>query len=183
MKKIIYLLLFLWLLPIICFAQELQPFSGRVSVSVSANDNIKGKIESYISRELRSLGDIIVTDDNPRWILRIVALESTTKGGYKSGIDISVVILKPFNNDLIISIISQVDEKSKEVVSLLTSNLYSFSDHSLRVGAPEDLRSICSGIVADFDTQHIKPARDFWQKFIDYQKTQENKKDSPNKAN
>lgn len=177
--KISFLIIF-WFLPILCSAQELQPFSGRVSVSVSANDDIKGKIESYISRELRSLGDIVVTDDNPRWILSIVALESTTKSGYKSGIEISVVILEPFDNSLVIS---QVNEKSKEFVSTMTSGLHSFSGQWLRVGAPEDLRSICNGIVADFDSQHIKPARDFWQSYIDYQKKQSNKETSPNKAN
>lgn len=180
MRKIVCLLLVAYLLPLICFAQEIKPFSGRVSVSVSASDNIKGEIESYISRELRSLGDIVVTDDNPRWILSIVALESTTKGGYKSGIELSIVILEPFDNSYLLN---QVNETSKELISTMTSGLHSYSGHWLRVGSPEDLRSICNGIVADFDTQHIKPSRELWQKIIDYQKSNANKETSPNKAN
>jgi hypothetical protein len=157
-------------------AEDLQPFSGRVQVSVSANESIKGKIESYLSRELRSLGDVVVTDDNPRWILSVVALESESKSGYKTGVDLSVVILEPFNNQFFVDM---VPEKSKELASSMTSSLYSYSGHWLRVGAPEDLRSICNGIIADFDSSELKEARDFWQMMIDYQESK--KKKSPNK--
>jgi len=157
-------------------AEDLQPFAGRVQVAVSASDSIKGKIESYLSRELRSLGDIVITDDNPRWILSVVALEAESKGGYKTGVVLSVVILEPFNNQFVVNM---VPEKTKELVSGMTSSLFSYSGHWLRMGAPEDLRSICNGIIADFDSIELKSARDLWQKMIDYQKSQ--KKKSPNK--
>ncbi|MBO2568535.1 hypothetical protein [Shewanella algae] len=176
MRNIILALFCLCVVSSPAVAEDLQPFSGRVQVSVSASDTIKGKIESYLSRELRSLGDVVVTDDNPRWILSIVALESESKSGYKTGVELSVVILEPFNNQFVVNM---VPEKSKDLVSGMTSSLYSYSGHWLRVGAPEDLRSICNGIIADFDSSELKEARDFWQMMIDYQESQ--KKKSPNK--
>jgi len=157
-------------------AEDLQTFSGRVQVLVSASDSIKGKIESYLSRELRSLGDIVVTDDNPRWILSVVALEAESKGGFKTGVDLSVVILESFNNQYVVNV---TPEKSKKLVSVMTSSLYSYTGHWLRVGAPEDLRSMCNGIIADFDSSELKKARDIWQIMIDSQKSK--KKKIPNK--
>ncbi len=169
MKKGYYVIFFLFLLPLICFAQKTQSFSGRVGVYVSANENIKGEIESYISRELRSLGDIIVTDSNPRWILNIVAMELLTKGGYKSGVVLSVIILEPFDNGLVKTLL--VDKTDRQMCVLLTSNLYYYpKGHWLRVGAPGDLRNLCNGIVADFDTEYLKPARNLWQKIVDSMK-------------
>lgn len=170
MRKGLYIIIVVALFPFTSFARGLPPFSGRVSVSVNANENIKGEIESYISRELRSLGDIIVTDNNPRWVLNIVALEVSTKGGYKSGVLLSIVILEPFDSSLLMDLVGDKNKQNKQLIYVMTLDLYSFSGHWLRVGAPEDLRKICNAIVADFDTEYIKPARDSWQNIIDYQK-------------
>lgn len=38
-------------------AKELR-FTARVKVTVSANENIKGAVMSYLNRELRSLNDV-----------------------------------------------------------------------------------------------------------------------------
>jgi len=184
MKNRIYILIFAFLLPIICYAQEIQPYSGRVSVSISANDNIKGQIESYISRELRSLGDVIVTDDNPDWVLHIVALEPTSKGGNKVGIILSVVITRPFKSNglnVLLIVLREVKKNEREILSSMTADLNSIASHEIRVGSPEDLRNMCNSIVADFDTDQIKPFRESWLEMQDIVK--QNEKTSPNKAN
>ena len=154
----------LYLFPVVCPAQNLQPFSARVSVSVSANEKIKGLIESYISSELRSLGGIVVTNVRPRWVLSIVALESETKGGLKLGLTLSTVVLEPFDNQYVVSLASR---KSKEAVSSFTSGLHRYSDHWISTGASQDLKIMCEKIVTDFDSNHIKPVKDSWQKYID----------------
>ena len=159
-----YFIFFIWLFPGVCFAQDLQPFSARVAVGVTADGNIKGQIESYISRELRSLGDIIVTNDHPDWILNIVAMESKTRSGYKSGIVLSIVILEPFKE---YSAAFQVDIKSHEMFYKYVTSLHEVSGHGLRTGSSEDLKSICEGIVADFDSKHLKNSRKIWQELID----------------
>lgn len=176
MRIKIPIIFFILLYPFTCFATGLPPFSARVSVVVSADNNIKPKVESYIDRELRSLGDVVVTDDNPDWILNIVALESKTKGGYESGVVLSVVALKSFDKE---AVMSTVSARNKGWVSDAISNLHEFSSHSLRIGAPEELRSICSGIVADFDTKFLQPQRKYWQTVIDdCQKTVRPKKNN-----
>jgi len=173
-----YVIFLAWLFPAVSFAQDMQPFSSKVFISVSGEDNIKDEVESYISQELISLGDIIVTDKEPDWIIEIIAIEVKTKSGPKSGVDLSIVLLKPFNNQIIVNLVSK---ESKEWVSSQTSDLYRISRHWIEIGAPEDLRSICNDIVADFNSHYIQPARDLWQKTIDYQKTTINKEADPNK--
>jgi len=147
---------------------QLPPFSARVSVSVSADENIKGLIESYIGRELRSLGDVVVTDEKPEWIINIVALELENRAGTKTGLALSIVILEPFNRILVQGMLQR---KYKEPALLLMKNLVEYNGHWLRVGSNDDLRQICSSIVADFDTQYLKARRELYQKILDYQKS------------
>ncbi len=164
MKARICMAFLLCLFPVVCLAQDLHSFSARVSVSVSAHEKLKGLIETYISSELRSTGGIIVTDASPRWVLCIVALESETKGGLKLGVTLSTVVLEPFDNEYVVSLVSP---KSKETASSFTSGLYRYSDHWINTGAWQDLKTMCEIIVANFDTNHVKPVRDSWQKYLD----------------
>lgn len=164
---------FALLIPLVCIAGDMPQFSARVSVGVSADENIKGKIESYIARELRSLGDVIVTNDNPNWAIDIVALEAETRSGYKNGVNLSVVITKPFVNTFLVN---QLDENYKSWVSAATTGLCRIYAEWLRIGSPEDLRSICNGIVADFDVHFLQPERKSWQEFADFLKTNKPKK-------
>ena len=150
--------------PSVCLAQNSEQFSAGVSLSVSANERIKGLIESYIASELWNLGGIALTDVNPRWVLNIVALESETKGGLKLGLTLSTVVLEPFDNEYVVSLVSP---KSRKAVSSFTSGLYRYSDHWIIVGALQDLRTMCEKIVAHFDRNHIKPAKDSWQTYMD----------------
>lgn len=72
--------------------------SIRVKVTVSAPDNIKGAMSSYLNRELRSLNDVELVDTNPFWEIDVVAMELKTVGGYTSGVALSTVIIRAFDN-------------------------------------------------------------------------------------
>ena len=137
-------------------------YSLRVAVNVSAKGNIKNLITSYVTRELRSLSDVVIVENNPQWELNIVAVEIRTKGGKKTGVAFSTVVLEPFNNQMLTTMIQ---EKYKDIGSSLTSNLYEFQAQWLQVGSESDIRSICSGIVADFDGEHLEKRRKLYQQF------------------
>ena len=161
-------LTFLLILGLATFSQAddlvIKPYETTVSISVSADKNIENKIKSYIGRELRSLGDVVITDENPDWILDIAAIEIKNKNNFLTGIALSEVILKPFRNKLIKHLVSS---KAKKEVDIMTSDLYFFETHSLRLGTPDGLRDICNSIVADFDSNKLNPDRLFWQKIRD----------------
>lgn len=86
----------------------------------------------------------------------MLAMEVSTKGGYKTGIVLSVVILSKFNNQFLSTFAS---DSYKETVGKMTSNLYYYPDHWLRTGSNEDLKKLCNEIVSDFDTKHLEESR------------------------
>lgn len=143
MKRLLILLIAVvaFTLVITATSQEQPDPRFHVRVSVSANENIKGLITSYINRELRGLRDVEIVYKNPRWLLQVVALEISTKGGYKSGVALSIVVLEQFDNSSLKSLMRETYEK--DWVVAVTSNLYSLPNHWLRVGSEDDLRSIC----------------------------------------
>jgi hypothetical protein len=87
----IYSLLILIILRVACVGAELPKFSASVTISVSANELIEQEVTSYISRELRQLGDVMIVDEGFRWQLGIVALEANLTDGKKSGFVLSTV--------------------------------------------------------------------------------------------
>lgn len=176
MRTKICMAFLLCLLPVFCLAQDLRPFSARVSVAVSANENIKHLIQGYISSELGSLGGIVVTDVNPSWVLSIVALELETRGGHKMGVTLSTVVLEPFDNRHVVSLVSP---KSKEMVSSFTSGLYRYSDHWIHTGASRELKTMCETIVGNFDSIHIKRIKALWQRHIDTMQPKMNQATTP----
>ena len=146
-------------------AEPVPPYSGRVLLNVTATEKLKAEVESYVGRELRSLGDVVVTNDKPDWILNILAMEQKDMREQKVGVILSIVILQPFNNQLVVSV---VPERSKEWVSHWTSHLYSLSTYSVQFGPPESLRKLCNEIVVTFDSEQVNKERKIWQSLIDY---------------
>lgn len=138
------------------------PFSAKVQLSVSANENIKGQIESYINRELRSLHDVVLVDEDADWELSLLALEPSV-GGHKSGaIALSLVVLTPFSNGVLSGMFQ---EEAEDMGALVTEGLYSYPDHYLRVGPEDELREMCAGLVADFDSDLIEKRRKLIRKY------------------
>lgn len=53
-------------------------WSATVSVNVSTSvTQFRSDVTSYVSRELRSLGDVSVTDSEPIYVIEIVAVQMT----------------------------------------------------------------------------------------------------------
>lgn len=137
-------------------------YSIRVSVNVTAKDDINNLITSYVTRELRSISDVVIVDTNPEWVLSIVAFEVKSKVGEKTGVAFSTVVLEPFNNEILTRMLQ---EKFKDIGLIITSNLNVFHTQWLQIGSDSDVRSICSKIVADFDGEHLEKQRKLNQQF------------------
>jgi hypothetical protein len=155
----------LYFVALFCFptyAAEINnpQFSAKVKVSVSAPDDIKDLVSSYLNRELRSLNDVEIVDNNPDWEIEIVAMELKTVSGYKNGIAISTVILSPYNNQALSEFFKP---EFKESGLLITSGLSWYSDQMLNVDSSDNLQELCKTIVADFDSRELEPSRKFFR--------------------
>ena len=165
--------IFLWFFPGVCFAQDSQPFSARVRLEISGDENLKNRISDYVSRELHSLGDVVVTDNKYQWLIEIVAIEVFTKGGSKVGVALSLAVLEVFDNTLILPYVPDVIQK---FVSSYTSRFHKFIDHQLKVDSLEGLQGMCNDFVADFDSRVLKAEREDHQLEIDFLNAYKDKK-------
>jgi len=136
-------------------ADDLQ-FSAKVKVAISAAENLKGPVSSYLNRELRSLNDVEIVDDNSEWNINVIAMDLQTIGGYKSGVALSAVIFDSFDNKLLLD---WFQPKFKEIGANLTSGLSYHPDLLLKVGSADHLQELCKAIVVDFDAQILEKYR------------------------
>ena len=120
------------------------PHKFKVYVNVNCDDeNTKSLIQSYIKRELRSLGDVIIISfDDARYILTIIAVEPTYKatGRKTSGIAISSTFLRK----------TPSDDFYYPYLMLYTDDI-------------KELEGLCKSIVADIDTSNLEPVRELFQ--------------------
>jgi hypothetical protein len=153
-----------------------------VQLGISANENIKSEITSFLNRELRSLGDINVVESDPDYIIQVVALETKLQGStYVNGVAISIVITKPLDVDLLKIAIEVLKPKSDTAVeSFLDYYFHEFKyerilQQFIQIGPKDNLRSLCESIIATFDSDIMIPARDSQYKLDEYIRTLEAK--------
>jgi len=167
------------------FAQGLLERSFRVKVVVSAEEKISGKIESYIKRELRSLADVTIVEEETDYEISVVAIEDKLESGKIVGITLSVVILDCLDPLLYVIPIAKffgwtlpgetnmTGFREKLGDFGLDRPSYILDEHWLRTGSYRALRSICEGIVADFDTEILEGPRKLRQEVGEILKTEQ----------
>ena len=153
MKK--FLLLTLAFLTFFVYSSNAQTDKISVSVSVTADDSIKGDIEGYVKRELRSLGDIDLYDTKPDYEIRLIAI----KPG--SAVAVSTLVLQKYDlTDYLNNVLSSkgIDEKTKKDLSFLAKK-ESVEQYSLNSDSIFNLSEICKSIVASIDAETFESER------------------------
>jgi len=181
MKKLIYIILMLLFVatltaPFLVSAKtikttkemikeiEEEKYSTTVQVVVSCDDkDLKTKIESYVKRELRSLGDVTIVEEDAEWIISITALYRTTIMDTKVGFAMSTVFVKPFGKCNWYETIHNSLESNENTLAIAMLESYAtqeaglYRGNILNVGTLERVKSSCEGLVVDFDTGHLEP--------------------------
>lgn len=133
----------------------------RVFLQVGGNDQIKSDIISYVSRELRSLGDIVIVDSpDSDCLIWIVGAIPRIQSGFDLGYALSVVATeikdKDYLNSLVPECLSKEDWRRKALNTELTLGEI-LDQHFLYIGS--DLRKLCSDVVAAVDGDVFEKAR------------------------
>jgi len=114
-------------------------------------------VSSYLTRELRSLNDVELVDNNAAWQIKVVALELENVGGYKTGVALATLIIAPYGNQILSGLFLP---KCKDDGLAMTSGLaYYPDDHVLKAGSTDHLQSLCKDIVTDFDKMYLEEDR------------------------
>lgn len=142
-----------------------------VSVEVSCDDQItKGKIESFLKRELRSLGDVTIQDTfTADYSLELVVLEMSyvSTGNKTGGIAVSSVFIKNYSLRKILDYyvpFALVIDSDEILAKMLNEDAppyryRHFVSNLLLYNKTENLSNICEGIVASFDTRVLEKER------------------------
>jgi len=145
-------------------------FAIRVDLQVSADETITGEVNSFLSRELRTLPNVRIEADRPDYVLRVMALEQKTLGGQKAGFAMSVLASEPLDTStfsLLVASCAESDTLQASMLRTFAIGAERILNHWLRTGPSDDLRDCCVRIVADFDTQYLEPTRKFREKVLE----------------
>ena len=161
MKRLLRSPLFLLLLTTNVFAQDNQ---FRVQVRITADSSLESRIGSIVRRELRALGDVVITDTNPEYKIEIIAMQLETGAtkrvtGYAMTSS-ALHVIQP-------SEFSGFEDRSdgffmsRELAKFLVE-YFSFAgygnpvDYRLFAGSLDDLRVSCEKLVAGFDSEVLE---------------------------
>ena len=156
----------------------------KVGVYVRGEENLNDAIENYVSKELKSLGNVIVTFSQLDCAIDIVVKELKNDDNMaKNGCALSVTIIDRFDSlpitmaieelDTIIPeikaqpiVIKRLEELSKELVGIAisTTKIKSYQNSFLYTGSAGQLRELCSEIVNDFNNEYLKEKRTMTQR-------------------
>ena len=141
-------------------AQQGEKLPTKFRVGVMVSGDLKPEAESYLKRELRSLGDVEITDLVGVYELSVIILESKYKSsGTKTGqISYTYMGLKRFNP---FNLTTKLPREHFDTVFDATSNLYYFPEmYGIAMDKERtELKLLCEKIVANFDTKLLEPDR------------------------
>ncbi len=154
MKRLILLVLIYLTIGIPVTLSEKRVF--RVEVSVDCKDDtMESLIESYVKRELRSLGDVEVISTNPELQIVIAGMRDKTKGGRDLGYSLAVA----YTMQHTVPFFVLRKDISHWMKAAYLSPVYEFSGLQVSGGSWEALQSTCQSVVASFDTGRLEPLR------------------------
>jgi hypothetical protein len=129
--KTFVLILFVATLP--CAAQSTAKYSAKVQLSISCeDDSLKNQFNSFLSRELRSLGDITIVDAKPAILVNLIVVKLSTIKGQSSGFSVAILIMSPQRADFLDLIKDKLDKDWIKMIELSTEGTSYVLDFKLR---------------------------------------------------
>jgi len=159
--------------------EELKP-NIKVRLSISADEDIKQKTESYLSRELRSLGDVTVVEKGGDCKLNIIVIDrvclSISVTYENPSIPYIFIVAETLSKSLLEQLTSHPDHpeskfkqevKQKIIMDSITGLVSVLENDGLLLspktwlytGSLDNLRSRCEEIIVDFDSNYLKEKR------------------------
>jgi hypothetical protein len=129
---------------------------------------LKTQITSFLGRELRSLGDVTIVDDNADYTLSVVGL-TLEACGTTTGFALATTFLKSEKAEWATDKwfhdtfgIEKIEPGRLELARALFRNDNLFLGSALHKGPFSSLEKICQEIIADFDINILNGARKKW---------------------
>ena len=158
---------------------QLPDLITRVKVDVSARDDIKQALHSYIGQSFQSLPGVRLVENDPSWTIKIVTITVQDNEGNVSALGLSVVVLKHgLEMDLLRTLtqawhhiikagLLQKDQPLEVGMRQLidgidrlpqTDDLAVLSQHRMCLIPVPKLAEACHDIVMDFNSRFLQPS-------------------------
>jgi len=154
------------------YSTRIPKYTTTVKLEIEAVEDLKDPIYSYISKELRSFGDVTIVDYNAEWTVAMKATEILLKDGTKTGhIAISTIGTQPVPFYKVFQYI--IEESAYQYLKRCCKRYNNLVYHQLNISNKGNLQNTCKKIVVDFDVDVLEPARKKRQEMVDYLLQQE----------
>lgn len=138
----------------------------KVEVEVSAGSSIESLVRSYLNRELRSIPDVVLVDDDGDYTLTVVAMKVGGETG-TLGVVLSSVVMEAVSAAglLRVAVKGSGVQLSQEQLSRMTEFAQRQGEYGtivsqrLLAGPQNSLQARCQNIVADFDGEQLETYR------------------------
>lgn len=136
---------------------------------MNGDDALASEVRSYLSRGLRSLGDVeIVSDSEAFYRLGIILLPLTGRDGVKTGYVVSVIVVQPTGYDALRPLFKgATSEDALKALDAVLKESVNVVDHFVQVGGSDDVEKICKTVVATFDGDVLESERKINQQMKD----------------
>jgi hypothetical protein len=156
MKKMVAVLL------IFCLALPAYGQNGlRINVKIKGDAELLDEVNSFLNRELRSLGDVSITEENPHFNIYMTAMEIEDESGQGTGvITVSYIVTSRLSPE----VYRWLEEKGnrgipKDEWEKTWGNLGFLERYGDFIIGKEDLRGLFEGLVVQLDTKVFEKYR------------------------
>ena len=162
-------------LPSLIYAQGTKPIT-RVKLTVTC-DECANLVRSYMSRELRAIGDVALVDDHPDFEFKVVALATYNQRNVPTGYTMAVLLLDWTLGQFLANILEggaeYCTEPSKGIFmglarggegvpkAIVVTSFCQVLNLEVRSLPPEKLESECRKIIAEFDGGFLEVHRKY----------------------
>jgi hypothetical protein len=151
-----------WLLAGLLNAQQPLAAPGlkiRVQVILSVPETITSQISNAMNRELRSLADIELVDNNPTYVIRVMGLPARI-GKRISGYALSFLIVEPLVPDAVDGVITaNIPMNMRTALKSYISGSERFLSQLMRIIPPDRIQDECREIVATLNAKLFEETR------------------------
>jgi hypothetical protein len=140
-------------------AQQPLQETMKVRLSVDAAPALRDEITSYLGRELRSLQDIRIVDQDADYILYVGAMTVSTKAGATIGVAISAVLVVPYKFEHITGLLTNMTQDQWHALEASTVGQVFIDQTALFAGALGDIPELCKKIIVRLDASSFEPTR------------------------
>ena len=139
---------------------------------------MKRETLSFLTRELRSLGDVEVVDTAPDYEISVVALETSSRGStVPTGYAVSAIVTAPID----LTLVKNQGEALRPSNAKLYDSLFKTIEHTtagrelilghyLRITSPDRLAQLCESLIAEIDGETFEGLRKSmreWKRIVD----------------